>query len=432
MRSRRTLVMVVAAVGLAGGLAAPPLASARPADTDGTITLSVNVNDATFEAWQGANPVGGPEGAELSVALPPGSYTLFATGHSSASGWYSGPGSVDTASTQQAATSVTVTANTVTNISWTLPPPADLHGKVVDSHGQPVKLACITTIDTANGNTSYGTGSNPDGTWDIANALPGTYDVDFISCPGLNYSNAPYGFPLTFFDAKTGTLSQSKAVPVTIATNKAGVANATVTAFGAMHGSVKLPSGATVTLEVYRPKAVSPYGELVLTASPYSAPGILPGKYQVAFYCQGGTTCGNGDYAWYGGGGVRSTAKLVTVTAAKSLLVNEGAIPTVAVAIAGHQRRGNVELVGVSCEFRLAPTCHGTVTMTTTLPPAHKHGKSIRHSSTVTFATPSGGPVSFTLSKAVRARLAHHHGVSATLKLTVKGQPTITQRITIH
>jgi hypothetical protein len=435
MRHSHKLVMLVAVIGLAGGLAAPSLASARPADTDGTITVNTNVNDDSLAVWQGSTPFGGPSTSSGSIDLAPGSYQIYATGHSSASGWYSGPGTVDTASTQQAATPVVVTAGETTTIDWTLPPPADLHGKLLDSHGKPVYLACVTTIDTANGDTSYGAGTEHDGTWDIPNALPGTYDVDFVSCPGLTYTNAPWGYPVTFFDGKKGSLSEKKAVPVTIATNKAGVANSTVTAFGGMHGSVKLPSGANVRIEVYRLKAISPYGEVVLTSTPYAVGYTLPGKYQVAFYCQGGSICGDGVYVWYGGGGGdRSTAKTITVTPGTSLHVNEGAIPTIVAAITGHLRQGKVERAGVSCEFVLKSSCKGSVSLTTTLPPAHKHGKPRNHSVTKSFsaADHGGAPLSFPLPKAVLKQLAHHHGVKATLKLRVKGQATSTEHFTIH
>lgn len=429
--------MVVAVIGLAGGLVAPSLATARPSvNPTGTLTVNTNVNDAALEPWQGSTGFGTLQGTPTSksIDLAPGSYVIYATGHSSASGWYSGPGGADTASTQEAATSVAVTANTTTTIDWTLPPPADLHGKLVDSHGKPVYFACVTTIDTSNGHTSYGTGTGHDGSWDIKTALPGTYDVDFASCPGVSYTGAPWGYPVTFFDGKKGTLSQKKAVAVTIKTNKAGVANSTVAAFGGLHGSVKLPSGATVRVEVYRPNAVKSVGELVLTATPYTAGSIVPGKYQVAFYCQGGTTCGDGVYAWYGGGGEQSSAKLITVTPGKSAHIDEGAIPTVAAKITGHLRQGKVERAGVACDFVRASSCKGSVALTTTLPPAHRHGKPRHHTVTKPFSSPehSGVPLSFPLPKAVRARLAHHHGVKATLTMTVKGQVTSTEHFTIH
>ncbi|HEX3823681.1 MAG TPA: hypothetical protein VHV79_04360 [Mycobacteriales bacterium] len=44
----------------------------------------------------------------------------------------------------------------------------------------------------------------------------------------------------------------------------------------------------------------------------------------------------------------------------------------------------------------------------------------------------SGKALAFTLAKAVRTRLAHHHRVKATLTLKVKGQLTSKVHFTIH
>jgi hypothetical protein len=439
MRPGGTVATLLLAGCLGIGLAAPGAAAGRPADPPTTGFLTVDITDvggAVISVVQGATDIDATP-TPMGLELPPGTYQLYATAQQSASGWYAGadgPGRSGSVATQVDATSVTLTAGEDKTIDWDLAAPAELRGRVVTSSGKPVSGLCVNTVDASNGNEAlYHAITAADGSWTITTALPGSYNVQ-VSCPGNTYPGAPWGYPTTYYDGKTGSLVASRAKPLAITTTKDGVANVTVSAYGELTGAAKLPSGAVVHLDSFAPGSATPKDSVAVTTQSFAFPYVLPGKYQVAFYCQGGATCGDGVYAWYGGDGIQSSTKTVTVLPGKALRVNEGAIPTVAADVTGYLRQGKAEKAGVTCEFVRGSSCKGSLALTTTLPPAHPHKKPTHHTSTARFSVTehAGKALSFTLIAAARKRLAHHHGVAATFTLRVTGQATRTIHFTIH
>ncbi|MDM4764180.1 carboxypeptidase-like regulatory domain-containing protein, partial [Galbitalea sp. SE-J8] len=257
------------------------------------------------------------------AGLPAGSYTLqysfygaSADAPSFLAGWYGG-------TSQDSATTITVTAGATSTANITLTAGGKISGTITSPAGLalPDQMSFSLSRDGSYyyGSTDY---DHSTGAYAITGLPAGSYKLQYYPYSYGASADAP-----SYVAGWYGGTSQDSATTITVTAGATSTANITLTAGGKISGTITAPAGLAlpdqVSFSLYRDGSYY-YGSTDYDHSTgaYAITGLPAGSYKLQYYPYSYSSSAPSYFSgWYGGAG-QATATTVTVTAGGNTIVN--------------------------------------------------------------------------------------------------------------